>query len=812
MYQRLSKSVFIVLPLCIFAIIFSWRWYARATDLSTNQLRASMLAEQLSTALTIVGADRIRALDALVTQWPMLYANQVDWFNVQGRSMMKTLPGIYDLYLFDPQAELQWSVKYRDKVPHQMAIRSLLQQRQNGALLLLESQPYVYYVVDIIHEQRLYWSIVMLLDPQAIIAAFSSDWQNKPVAFAASLDGQALFTFGQFQPQLPQFQNQVGFAGNTWTLNVQSIDASIASLANVLFSSLALCMVICFIALRWQGQRAQIQALNHVYRTAADVSEAAMFIFKQRQPSKSQEFYLFSCNAAAKKMLNVQSEHEVSIRSLAQFIQVTSLVDLMQQVQQTQQPYTQLRQTPPDHWYRLQLTPMPSGVVCSVLDVSLEQQLQQKIVYQANHDQLTGLLNRYAFSAELLAAANAQQQSFLCYVDMDHFKVVNDSCGHVAGDELLKATAVILSSVLAPDDKLARVGGDEFCILLQNTSLASVQQRLKNLLQKIEHYRFKFDNQTFGIGASIGVIGLQGKTSDVRQLMMAADAGCYLAKSNGRNRYFIVDEQTQALNHLENERHHLQIVRQALQNNSFRLFAQPIKSLQADPSCHFEVLLRLFDAQGNAISPALFIPLAERQGLITQIDVWVLQQVLQALATQQALWPRLGKVSINISGISLDTADFLREVKIILQQSGVPASLLCFEITETAAVTNLAQAQLFFKELRALGYAFALDDFGVGMSSFAYLRDMPVDYVKIDGTFVKNMVKNQTDAVMVQAINNIAHSLGKKTIAEFVADEATAAALQAMGVEYGQGFGLGHPVPLEAMFSAIAEPSAPPES
>lgn len=247
---------------------------------------------------------------------------------------------------------------------------------------------------------------------------------------------------------------------------------------------------------------------------------------------------------------------------------------------------------------------------------------------------------------------------------------------------------------------------------------------------------------------------------------------------------------------MEEERNCLQLVRAALLSNSFQLYAQPIVPLASAELLQMEVLLRLFRADGTPVSPALFIPLAERNGIMKDVDLWVIQHVLSHLADLKGAINHIGKIAVNISGVSLSDSTFLPRVKAMLMSSSIEPSILCFEITETAAVSNLAQAQIFIAELRQLGCTFSLDDFGVGMSSFGYLRDMQVDYVKIDGSFVRNMCNNHADGVMVKAISDIAHSLGKKTIAEFVSDEATSLMLRDIGVEYGQGYGLAKPAPI----------------
>jgi EAL domain-containing protein (putative c-di-GMP-specific phosphodiesterase class I) len=335
--------------------------------------------------------------------------------------------------------------------------------------------------------------------------------------------------------------------------------------------------------------------------------------------------------------------------------------------------------------------------------------------------------------------------------------------------------------------------------------MAEVEMCLQLLLQRISVFRFCWDQQVFSIGASIGVVDLQRYQGSTQELLKAADNGCYLAKHQGRNRYLLVDANTAELNHLQQQRQLVSYLRQALEQNSFELYAQPIVPLSvpgAGPQ--YEILLRLADAQGQLLSPAVFIPLAEQAGLMGQIDRWVIRQVLAQLAGHPQYVKALDKVAINLSGASLSDPELLNYIRQQLKMYAVPAAKLCFEITETAAITNLAAARQLIAQLRAIGCRFALDDFGAGMSSFAYLRELKVDFLKIDGSFVKQMTQQATDAVMVRAMAEIARSLQMETIAEFVPDEATCVLLRSIGVQYGQGYALGKPAPWQLFFDLAA--------
>ena len=439
-------------------------------------------------------------------------------------------------------------------------------------------------------------------------------------------------------------------------------------------------------------------------------------------------------------------------------------------------------------------------------DVTKELELQEEVAYQANHDQLTGLMNRYAFDNQLKSLISrvdkGEESAVMCFVDMDRFKLVNDSCGHPAGDRLLKEIALLFSTHVAEKDMLARIGGDEFCMIFRNQTLDDVTRKLDTLLHDISNYRFVFEDNIFFVGASIGVIEVNTHNHTAAEMIKAADNACYQAKYLGRNRYYIYQptQEQQELDVAESQT--LSTLHLAIQGDGFELYGQPIVPLHGrDEGLNYEILLRLKEANNQLVSPGLFIPLAERHGLMNKIDWWVVDNTLAFLESVPLHVESLAKVAINLSGITLGDEALLRKIVQRVQASLVPAEKLCFEITETTAVTNLTAAQGFITTLRDLGCRFALDDFGAGMSSFTYLKHLDVDYVKIDGSFVRNMARDPIDHATVKAINSIAHSMGKQTIAEFVTDMETSDALKALRVDYGQGFALGKPVPVEGMLS-----------
>ncbi|MDH5436606.1 MAG: EAL domain-containing protein, partial [Gammaproteobacteria bacterium] len=442
------------------------------------------------------------------------------------------------------------------------------------------------------------------------------------------------------------------------------------------------------------------------------------------------------------------------------------------------------------------------GAVLVFHDVSVTRKMAKQLSYQASHDSLTGLYNRHEFESRLLEAMRISNsdgtQHALCYMDLDQFKVVNDSCGHIAGDQLLRQVSEVLTKHMRETDILARLGGDEFGVLLNNCSLKSARIIAEKLKDALSGYRFLWDDNIYEIGISIGVVALSpdktgGTISDV---LTAADIACYAAKDAGRNRIHIFEPGDEELEKRHGEMRWVSRIHKALDENRFVLYYQDIVPNDPDENMiHREYLIRLFDEEGNIVPPMSFIPAAERYNLMTNIDKWVVQQGLTQF--KRHMNADINYVcSINISGQSLTQNDFLHYIIDVLDKTEVDASRVCFEITETAAIANMAHASKFINTLKGMGCKFALDDFGSGLSSFAYLKNLNVDYLKIDGCFVKNMLEDDIDYAMVKSITEIGHVMKIKTIAEFVETEAIMNELKKIGVDYGQGFGLCKPTPL----------------
>jgi diguanylate cyclase (GGDEF)-like protein len=804
--MRVEGRVIFAISFCLLSAVSLFiSMHLHQIDGQASRLRAETLTEQLATTLEVISADRLRAVDELSNNWPQAAANPIDWFNYQARSLSKMLPGIYDIWLSDEHGQVIWGInpQVRPRIIGQSVsekIKLFALGSPELRLLQINQRKLVIYQKSMMVDKQKRWQLTALLDTQATMDALTVDLREKPITLMVNSSEQSVFAVGEFDELYPIVKQPLVFAGMPWHLQIQSREQKILDLPTAILLNEFAALLISTLVLLWYRQQQKNKRVQRVYQAAADVSPDAMLIFLLKEASGgANQLQLFSCNAAAAKLLSTDTS-DWSVHKVAAVIGLKDIETITSHVLQHQQIYHQLLKTKKRaiaaDWLQITMVAIPGGIALTMQDVSTEQQLQQKIRYQATHDQLTGLLNRYAFGGALDAAIADPRQSYLCYIDMDQFKLINDSCGHLAGDDLLRKTASLLAAHLETRDSLARVGGDEFCLLLVDRDLAAVKAVLDQLLVTISQFRFQWQDQVFVIGASIGVVAVTEQFEDAVALIRAADAGCYLAKNASRNSYFIVEEQVGALNHLAQERHYLAVVRRALLTDSFELFAQPIVPLLKASGTHLEILLRLKDEFGEMISPAVFIPLAERQGFMCDIDEWVVSQVLSKIEPELLSLKHLDTIAINISGISLSDHKFLKKIKKIIKASTVPADMLCFEITETAAVSNMAQAQLFIQELRQLGCHFALDDFGVGMSSFGYLRHMAVDYVKIDGSFVKNMASNPSDAVMVKAITDIVHSLDKQAIAEFVGDDATVEMLRSFGVEYAQGFGIAKPRPL----------------
>lgn len=443
------------------------------------------------------------------------------------------------------------------------------------------------------------------------------------------------------------------------------------------------------------------------------------------------------------------------------------------------------------------------GCLLVFRDTSQAGRENHRLNWQARHDALTALPNRQAFEYEIsqaVSAAKSRQATFgLLYIDVYQFKVINDSCGHVGGDELLRQLSDLMGSKLRNQDLLARLGSDEFAVLLKNCTLAGAQRVADILLSAVQEFQFRWDMREIKIGISIGVVVIDHDAESEGQVLATANAACCAAKELGRNRIHLYNKDRE-VEQRRNEINWVVKINDALSQERLCLYEQPIVALsssveESGPS-HSEVLIRMKDEKGQLVSPAEFIPAAERFGLMDDVDRWVVAKVIEHLRYRQAAGLPRKIYSVNLSGFTLGDPSLAEFVIRTIDQAGIDAALLHFEVTETAAIRHLDSALQFMKLLSARGSCFYLDDFGSGLSSFSYLKELPVDYLKIDGSFVRTMLDESSSFAMVSTINHLAHTMGLKTVAEYVESEELQQKLKQIGVDFVQGFGVAKPRPL----------------
>ena len=445
----------------------------------------------------------------------------------------------------------------------------------------------------------------------------------------------------------------------------------------------------------------------------------------------------------------------------------------------------------------------------TLTDITEAHELSRQLSYEASHDALSGLINRREFEIRLQRALDSAQATgavhAVCYLDLDQFKVINDTCGHVAGDELLRQLAQLLQSRVRSNDALARLGGDEFGLLLHDCSMPDAMSIANALLKAVEQYQFVWGTSTFTVGASIGLVPMSSGFRRITQVLQAADAACYAAKDQGRNRVHVYQENDAVVAQRHGEMQWVARVKQALNENRFLLEAQPIVAIhsgaeeQLDAPRAYELLLRMREEDGSIVPPGAFLPAVERYNLTQRVDRWVISHALHWLAAHPAVTQRIARVYVNLSGDSLGDPQLQEFIRATLAETRVAPAKIGFEITETAAIGNLTRANQLIAELRRLGCTFSLDDFGSGVSSFAYLKALTVDWLKIDGLFVGNIGHDRIDYEMVRSITDIGHVMGKKVVAESVESAVVLGQLKQIGVDYAQGMALGAPGPMEKM-------------
>ncbi|MCG7983553.1 MAG: EAL domain-containing protein [Candidatus Thiodiazotropha lotti] len=426
---------------------------------------------------------------------------------------------------------------------------------------------------------------------------------------------------------------------------------------------------------------------------------------------------------------------------------------------------------------------------------------EDRLHHMAFHDSLTNLKNRHeleqALQKALEEARHANQSHAFMYLDLDQFKVVNDTCGHMAGDELLRQISAVLKKRVRGSDLLARLGGDEFGVLLLNCPLDRAEQLANILRETVEAFRFIWEGRPFNTSVSIGLVDITPMTKSGIEVLSNADMACFAAKSRGRNRVHIYTAEDDELALRRDEMQWVSRINSALSEDRFLLYQQQIVPLvELEGPCHTEVLLRMQGSDGEIISPGAFIPAAERYDLMQRLDRWVVNSIFTYLGEHRQDRDRGQLFFINLSGTSLSDPDFFEFIRERMNSLKVSPRSICFEVTETAAINNLEITESFIQEIREMGCHFALDDFGAGLSSFSYLKSLSVDFLKVDGSFVKQVEEDEMSRAIVDAINTIGHVAGLKTIAEFVERQQTREMLQSMGVDFAQGYGIQRPQPL----------------
>jgi len=453
------------------------------------------------------------------------------------------------------------------------------------------------------------------------------------------------------------------------------------------------------------------------------------------------------------------------------------------------------------------------GVVIIFQNVTEARDLAKKLIYQATHDPLTELTNRPEFEQRLqlsIAKFVDDERHALLYLDLDQFKIINDTSGHTAGDALLKQIAMVIRGAVRDSDTVARLGGDEFAIFLPNCDLPQAREIAEKIRKLISDFTFIWAESHYKIGVSIGLIPIVRDGQSAESIMREADIACYTAKDLGRNRIHIYEEGDEELLRRHGEMQWVSLITEAINEDRLLLFGQHIVPLNSNSDIeYYEILIRYIDKSGVIAFPGAFLPAIERYGQAADLDRWVIAAVFENKSIVDYLCKHNNvRININLSGQTLSDPSLFDFVEDLLQKSNLPNRSVCFEITETVAVTNLPAASKFIRSMKLLGCEFSLDDFGSGMSSFAYLKNLPVDFLKIDGGFINDINKNKVNYAMVQAINEIGHVMGIRTIAEFVENREVFSLLKELKVDYAQGYAIHKPCPIEEIFDGKAKHSS----
>ena len=519
-------------------------------------------------------------------------------------------------------------------------------------------------------------------------------------------------------------------------------------------------------------------------------------------------------NIAAEILLSKASDAEIKMAQRAAYVARQKVLDILDDLVELQNKNAQyaldvhirVNEETRELIISISALALFLGITISIFAIRETTRKSREIHFQAHHDALTNLPNRKEFEYRLqMAVESAQEKNLehaLCFLDLDQFKIINDTCGHNAGDQLLIVISKLIQDKIRDHDTLGRLGGDEFGILLECCSLAKALEISEGIVNLVRNYKFNWEDRIFQVGVSIGLVPVSKDTSDAIRLMSEADIACYAAKDMGRNRVHAHELNDEHVKKIHQELSWVANIETSLQEQRFQLYIQPIMPVgKTTHTCNmFEVLLRLKDDDGNIISPGAYIPAAERFNLMHAVDVWVVHEVIKKIESlSQSGQAEIPRIFINLSANTINDLSFCDYVLDLLNMYAIPKQSICFEITETAAIKNMDQAISLISQLKKAHCLFALDDFGSGMSSFTYLKNLPVDYLKIDGSIVNKMHQNMADQAMVAAINQIGQIMNIETIAEHVENEAIMAGLNEIGVSYAQGYHIGRPFSIDQL-------------
>lgn len=619
--------------------------------------------------------------------------------------------------------------------------------------------------------------------------------------------------------------------GRTWEMRLTALQpeqAQVGSAPWLTFLGGAIASLL-FAALVWSlvGTRARALRLAHNYSVQFRESEARFRALNELLPAlvlliRGRELQIAYANQAARRSLGLGFESEESMAALTDDTGFRErLAEILAGGGAIENQPVQLRKRGGQgFWSTVSVSRVELGgrfhLLAVANDISELRELNERLRYQASHDVLTDLLNRREFEhhleAEIRRVDDGGRPAALLYVDLDQFKLINDTCGHYAGDELLSQLAAVLRRGLRPEDVLARLGGDEFGVLLTNVSAEEALAAAERMRAGVDGFVFSWEGRDFSLTTSIGIVMLDRAGMSRRELMALADTACYMAKERGRNRAHLFSANDLETARRRNEMEWASRLRRALAEDRFELDYQeiaPLKPSGQDAGAHIELLLRLRDEQGRRVSPGDFIPAAERYGLMPLVDRWVVETALANFDSLHPSGAALAQCAINLSALSVEDEAFATDVLSSISRHGVPAHKICFEITETAAVGNMARVVRFMQRLRSIGCRFALDDFGAGMASFGYLKELPVDLLKIDGSFIRKFETDPVSYSIVRAVTDIGHQVGLQVVAEWVASERARELLRGLGVDHVQGFAIHVPEPTPLFAKAGAAGTVP---